>query len=1249
MNFKAYILFNLFLLLSIKGISQEVGSFNLEPEEELAPYLFKQPSSPEAAALGSFGVFPMSLANGTPDISIPLDAVGIDNKISIPITAKYHSGGIRVEQQSSSIGLGWALSAGGAITRSLNGQADESANGFLKHSFFALDYAFMEKLLEVDTDKDKVKGLMDNVSSGDYDIQPDKFIINALNLSGEFYFSNTGDIHISPYSGNVIIPKFSAGDIIGFEVRDEGGMIYYFGGSADFYERTTPSSSGVNPLSYISSWYLREVKNTNSSQSIYFNYKNHQINKADKKRKQIVVVDYVAPGYDGRPTTEESWVNYGGMTISSKIISSITGPNFNVTFNSSAAEEDHILKIDDIIITKGDKIKKVLFQYSIFGDVENRLKLESVVIKDKDTDDHKYSFEYFGGRLPSFDSFNQDHWGFYNGSGNSSLVPDITGIPELQEWDDDPYGGGADREPSFYSIITSSLKKIVYPTGGATEFIFSPNEYEVTIRGEKSSSSIVNLRSVGTGQSGIVQEYESFNTNFISEGSNHKFEITGNAAFNRGFDNENEPLKNSIGWVKLMKGEEEILFSNFLLEDRLTSSNATISIKNIILEDGVEYTLEVASNSQYSTVSAGIGYIYTKPPYQKLVEGKGIKLSEQKIYTKATDEEPSMIKRYEYEGGYDTSSDPKYYSKKWIYSKLPGSTTNDLFVKRMFYLKSNPIFLGDRTAQVGYTSVSEYYSDGHKGGKKITYYKKVLDERVSSSTSNTETELDYSLFPLKSNSAKRTMPYKVEDYKYVEGDYELIKKVSTIYTYNKLYNSYGVLIDKTIRFPTTGPANGLEKLNETYHISQFTLSNEVRQLTSESVQTFENGNEFINETLYEYADKITSLPSKTTKQISENDNIIIENYYPNHYLPSGFNSNCFDDFEQAIHDARSGLYSGDLITSLDNLNAYKSNFFQNIQGIYTNALNKVGYGNYNLYPSALEASVNHDLPTNITGSYAISLIESINSYYNARSQNNELLKTTISNTQNQEEKSGLQLYLKGRYSTVIEKKSFNNDHLVNHFIKKYNIDESNLVNTKVFVDKINRRYSNKEIEVFNVVERDIYGNVIESIENNSGIVSKYIWGYNGEYPIMVAVNSIGGKLYYEGFENNSNGSIYGNGAHEGEAFTLPSEFTLTTEEVSNHKMSYCFYKDDKWQVAVNKDFSRTIEEIGATKIDEVRIYPKDSQVSTFTYNPGVGVQSVTDHNMKASFYHYDNLGRLLFIKDHNGNILSSYDYEYLQK
>ena len=82
------------------------------------------PVTPSAAAIAKFGEVPVSLYSGLVSVDVPLfTAQG--NGVTVPIALRYHGSGVRANERASWVGLGWALSAGGSITRSVRGTPDE--------------------------------------------------------------------------------------------------------------------------------------------------------------------------------------------------------------------------------------------------------------------------------------------------------------------------------------------------------------------------------------------------------------------------------------------------------------------------------------------------------------------------------------------------------------------------------------------------------------------------------------------------------------------------------------------------------------------------------------------------------------------------------------------------------------------------------------------------------------------------------------------------------------------------------------------------------------------------------------------------------------------------------------------------------------------------------------------------------------------------------------------------------------------
>jgi YD repeat-containing protein len=84
-----------------------------------------------------------------------------------------------------------------------------------------------------------------------------------------------------------------------------------------------------------------------------------------------------------------------------------------------------------------------------------------------------------------------------------------------------------------------------------------------------------------------------------------------------------------------------------------------------------------------------------------------------------------------------------------------------------------------------------------------------------------------------------------------------------------------------------------------------------------------------------------------------------------------------------------------------------------------------------------------------------------------------------------------------------------------------------------------------------------------------------------------------------------------------------------------------------WEKTITGVTSISIE--GSGLIDEVRLYPKAAQMKTFTYDPIIGVTGSCDETSRITYFEYDGLGRLKYIKDQDKFILKSFDYKYQEQ
>lgn len=111
MKYKLLFLFTL-ISISIFGQQEETPGFsyqNILPGDKLF-------AAPDVAAFHKINFMPVNLYTGRVDITIPIFEIKTGN-ISVPISLSYNTGGVKVDDEASSVGLGWNLNAGGSIMR----------------------------------------------------------------------------------------------------------------------------------------------------------------------------------------------------------------------------------------------------------------------------------------------------------------------------------------------------------------------------------------------------------------------------------------------------------------------------------------------------------------------------------------------------------------------------------------------------------------------------------------------------------------------------------------------------------------------------------------------------------------------------------------------------------------------------------------------------------------------------------------------------------------------------------------------------------------------------------------------------------------------------------------------------------------------------------------------------------------------------------------------------------------------------
>src|SRR5690348_10556972 len=96
------------------------------------------PPSPNVQALQKYGDIPVSAYTGIPTISVPIYTATFRD-LSIPLSVSYHASGIKVAEEASQVGLGWALNAGGIVSRNIVGNDDFIGSNYFNTAIMDFD------------------------------------------------------------------------------------------------------------------------------------------------------------------------------------------------------------------------------------------------------------------------------------------------------------------------------------------------------------------------------------------------------------------------------------------------------------------------------------------------------------------------------------------------------------------------------------------------------------------------------------------------------------------------------------------------------------------------------------------------------------------------------------------------------------------------------------------------------------------------------------------------------------------------------------------------------------------------------------------------------------------------------------------------------------------------------------------------------------------------------------------------------
>lgn len=1221
------------------------------------------PPSPEAAALFKFTDIPVSTYTGTIDVNIPIYTIAARG-VSIPISIDYHTGGIRVKEESGWVGLGWALNAGGAITRTVMDKDDfnasdyftttvpqlqgdisgtQPAQGIYTNGGGTLDPStsvgnnvfdfFCNDQFNFATGTADYSAVFTTNGPSSFDMEPDIYSYSFAGRSGKFII--TRDRHvILEKQDNIRIEFETNGN--SFTITDDKGNVFYFYDKA----HVQPADLISSP---ISSWNLSKII-TQQKDSIIFNYSND------------ATAEFVGPDYTEINTAFSNVadghqiVNGAGTFYGNELLQSIDFANGKLKFyyDNNRSDLQGGKKLDSVAIfsktsTSLSFIKKYDLFYSYFTNSATssdsletkRLRLDSVRESSGAMSIPPYSFSYnapsgilakHGNGIYQGAYFNSiDHWGFNNGVPNSGLIPSLNIFYNPPITTNATFAqfytyAGANREPDGGFMTAFSLSQVKYPTGGKTIFEYEANDYDVA-KSRNGAVSFLNptritvqksifsaKRGDTSGTIDLSRIYPSLPSN--SSQTNLSILLTFRASDDAGLAH----WKGTSGQIQFSFNGKDANITQDISGSNLTCTGPVCTINipvTVHAGSPMTYTWDALINPGVGTDFQDIRATIQFDTVQLAGEPVGVNNNFAKaggglrIKTITDFSDGNTIakkRRFEYNFTDTVNGVSGYYS----YGKLMASPSYARYLPFMQDLGGFSI--GLILSSSSYTPSSSTISGNIVGYSQVN---------------------EYNIDPVNGTDIGKT-----------------------VYTY---FNSPDSGIDyRGYQFP--GLLNMGNNLNGSLlSKTEYANISSIYQPVASTIYQYKTTNRkvYFSPKYQTTGQTGGSSQSQTVCTIGTGVNETIGCFYPS--IKS----------ERVLADSVANIVYDQLNVGKSVLNASKYFYdnpvhFQPTRTVVTDSKGNmvVTYIRYtqDYIPNGFSTTGNTILDTMLGKNIVSEVIEKQDSLYHPGSSSGyvsgALLSTYRILPDNSIGKSKIfKLEIPG---------------LINNF-------QPFSVNNNVIAQ--DDRY--RQMITFD--RYDPSDNIAEYTSTDLTPVA-ILWDYFKKYPIAQVKNADSGSIAYTSFEADGagnwtvgsssrdttdaitgsrsyvlNNDISKSGLNSATTYIVSywtpsstSHFditgTITGYPVKGKTISFNSHSWTLWVHKVTGQSSITLS--GSGLIDELRLYPVTAQMTTYTYSPLIGITSQCDVGNRITYYEYDGLARLKRIRDQDYNILKSFDYQY---
>ncbi len=483
------------------------------------------PPSPTVASLMHFEEVPIDYYSGQPDIQLPIYTKNVGSGLAIPISLRYNTMGLRIDERSGWTGTGWALDGEAVISRTVQHIRDEAELdnapdtpnevGVYHNGFFELDFDNPVGNINNETVNRFLwnatsRGSGSHILHGDYDKEPDLYQLSLFGKHARFIIikNTTGALEVKMLSNDnnlKVIPHYDVTTyhITSFTVTDTSGISYLMNvtevsttnsAALSILQNGENTESSQRPKHHVSAWKVKEIRN--SANQILATYHYQGVTESFDTPDSFIEARYshynsdiLSKHFLGMNNNDATHAQFHSYN------SSIIKPKLTISQSSITVASQ---KVKSIVFKDDTKIDFILSNYNHPEYKNSGSVLEEIKIFN--TNNHLFKRFDLVYQTTSNNLLFLDKLIEYYKEDTNSFTYDLTYkdkelLPFQSTRENDSYkykdlwGYYKQYTPNQHSIYTSeksadkdhvgtgSLTAISYPMGGKKEFEFESNEF----------------------------------------------------------------------------------------------------------------------------------------------------------------------------------------------------------------------------------------------------------------------------------------------------------------------------------------------------------------------------------------------------------------------------------------------------------------------------------------------------------------------------------------------------------------------------------------------------------------------------------------------------------------------------------------------------------------------------------------------------------------------------------------------------